>query len=230
MPDDHADLHAVAAALAATPKARLTPKRTANALRRFVRARGALTFTSVEDDPERFFGAHRALATHATTLGPGFWIRFTVQYNLFAGTCAALGTEAQRARLEALRLDGKLGCFCLTERLAGVNSGLVVNTRADWDEKTGGYAINSGEGDGGTKNWISQGSTADHGGRRRELVRQGSISRTARVFGDDARGCVRAIGARDHRRRYGPENDRQRSGQRVGAIRRLSRARGVVIG
>ena len=82
MPDDHADLHAVAAALAATPKARLTPKRTANALRRFVRARGALTFTSVEDDPERFFGAHRALATHATTLGPGFWIRFTVQYQL----------------------------------------------------------------------------------------------------------------------------------------------------
>ena len=38
---------------------------------------------------------------------------------------------------------------------------MVVLTRADWDGKTGGYVINSGEGDGGTKNWISQGLTAD---------------------------------------------------------------------
>jgi alkylation response protein AidB-like acyl-CoA dehydrogenase len=157
--DDHADVHAVARALAKAPK-RAT-RRTAKALRALVSRRGALTFTDVEDDPARFFAAHRALATHATTLGPGFWIRFTVQYNLFAGTCAALGTEAQRARLETLRRRGTLGCFCLTERLAGVNSGLVVHTRADWDGKTGGYVINSGEGDGGTKNWISQGLTAD---------------------------------------------------------------------
>lgn len=56
--------------------------------------------------------------------------------------------------LETLRRRGTLGCFCLTERFAGVNSGLVVYMCVDWDGKMGGYVINSGEGDGGMKNWI----------------------------------------------------------------------------
>ena len=36
-------------------------------------------------DPEKFFEAHRLLAAHATRMGPGFWIRFSVHFNLFAG-------------------------------------------------------------------------------------------------------------------------------------------------
>jgi hypothetical protein len=61
-------------------------------------------FTSQQDNPERFFLAHRILARHAVTHGPGFWIRFTVQYNLFAGTVLAVGGEEQVASLDAMQV------------------------------------------------------------------------------------------------------------------------------
>eukprot|EP00971_Amphidinium_carterae_P242659 4818057-Amphidinium_carterae.1 len=44
---------------------------------------------------ERFFLAHRIMSEFATTIGPGFSIRFTVQVNLFAGTVLALGNPSQ---------------------------------------------------------------------------------------------------------------------------------------
>ena len=47
---------------------------------------GLLTHTDLRDNPERFFKAHRLLARHAVKHGPGFWIRFTVHYNLCFGT------------------------------------------------------------------------------------------------------------------------------------------------
>lgn len=43
---------------------------------------GLLRHTDLRDNPERFFKAHRLLARHAVAHGPGFWIRFTVHYNL----------------------------------------------------------------------------------------------------------------------------------------------------
>lgn len=46
--------------------------------------------TDLRDEPERFFEAHRILARHCVKHGPGFWIRFTVHYNLFAGTILAV--------------------------------------------------------------------------------------------------------------------------------------------
>ena len=46
---------------------------------------GLLRFTDLRDDPHKFFQAHKILALHSPVHGPGFWIRFTVQYNLFAG-------------------------------------------------------------------------------------------------------------------------------------------------
>ena len=52
-----------------------------------------LRFTDLRDKPERFFAAHRELARRAVQLGPGFWIRFTVQYNLFAGTILGLASD-----------------------------------------------------------------------------------------------------------------------------------------
>ena len=57
-------------------------------------------------------------------LGPGFGIRFTVQFNLFAGTVTAIGSDSHLAELAEIQRKGQLGCFALTERLAGVNSGL----------------------------------------------------------------------------------------------------------
>jgi hypothetical protein len=53
------------------------------------------------------------------TQGPGFSIRFTVQFNLFAGTVLELGGPGHLAMLEDMQAAGTLGCFALTERLAG---------------------------------------------------------------------------------------------------------------
>ena len=58
--------------------------------------------TDLRDRPERFFKAHRLLARHAVEHGPGFWIRFTVHYNLCFGTVLAVvgraAPEAKRAQ------------------------------------------------------------------------------------------------------------------------------------
>lgn len=80
----------------------------------------------MRDKPDRFFEAHRILARHAVEHGPGFWIRFTVHYNLFGGTILAAGNDQQVEALADYQAAGELGCFSLTEKLAGVQSGLVV--------------------------------------------------------------------------------------------------------
>ena len=121
---------------------------------------GLLRHTDLVDNPERFFLAHRILAKHSSAVGPGFWVRFTVHYNLCAGTVLALGTPDQVADLDDMQEKGELGCFSLTEKLAGVNSGLVVNTTAEWNEDTETFSINSPN-VGAHKNWISQGLVAD---------------------------------------------------------------------
>eukprot|EP00976_Prorocentrum_cordatum_P041530 842655-Prorocentrum_minimum.AAC.1 len=119
-----------------------------------------LMHTDLRDHPERFFLGHRLLAAHATKLGPGFWIRFTVHYNLCCGTVLGLGNEEQIASLSEMQDQGLLGCFGLTERLAGVSSGLVVNAVADWDNEANTFTINTLD-VGAAKNWISQGLVAD---------------------------------------------------------------------
>lgn len=120
---------------------------------------GLLRFTDLETNPERFFEAHR-LVVDPIKRGPGFWIRFTVQYNLFAGTVLGLGGDEQRQELERIQDRGQLGCFGLTEKLAGVNSGLVVNTIATWDKQQQCFILHSPD-EGAYKNWISQGLMAD---------------------------------------------------------------------
>ena len=116
--------------------------------------------TDIRDAPDRFFEAHRILAKRATHQGPGFWVRFTVHYNLFAGTILAVGTDEQVARLQEYQENGELGCFALTEKLAGVQSGLVVQTTAEWNEAKQVFVLNTPN-EGARKNWISQGFTAD---------------------------------------------------------------------
>lgn len=131
----------------------------ADRLRR-VMTDGVLRLTDLRDSPEKFFIAHRVLSEFATELGPGFGIRFTVQVNLFAGTILGLGSPKQVALLDDCQRNGRLGCFCLTERLAGVNSGLVVNTTCTWDETKQMFLLDCPN-EGARKNWISQGLTAD---------------------------------------------------------------------
>jgi acyl-CoA oxidase len=56
--------------------------------------------------------------------------------------------------------SGDLGCFSLTEKFAGVNSGLVVHTTAAFDPSSGEFVLNTPD-EGAKKNWISQGFVAD---------------------------------------------------------------------
>jgi len=121
---------------------------------------GLLRHTDLSHRPERFFLAHRLLAEHAPRLGPGFWIRFTVHYNLCMGTVLGLGSDEQVRELDEIQARGDLGCFSLTEKFAGVNSGLVVNTTASFDAATGDFVLNTPD-EGSKKNWISQGFVAD---------------------------------------------------------------------
>jgi acyl-CoA oxidase len=124
-------------------------------------------------NPERFFEAHRLLAQHTVAHGPGFWIRFTVHYNLCMGTVLAVGTDAQVASLDAYQAAGQLGCFSLTEKLAGVQSGLVVETTATYDDADGGSFVLHTPHDGARKNWISQGFVADKTVVLADLIVQG---------------------------------------------------------
>lgn len=131
----------------------------AEMLRKLLRE-GPLKLTDLTEAPEKFFGAHRVLSEYATKVGPGFGIRFTVQFNLFGGTILALGNTQQVAALKDMQAKGQLGCFCLTEKLAGVNSGLVVNTTCTWDEEKQMFLLDCPD-EGAQKNWISQGLSAD---------------------------------------------------------------------
>jgi acyl-CoA oxidase len=121
---------------------------------------GLLRHTDLIKKPERFFLAHKLLAEHSPQLGPGFWIRFTVHYNLCVGTILGLGNDDQIKDLEGMQEEGLLGCFSLTEKFAGVNSGMVVNTEAKWDNDSKTFILNTPD-VGAQKNWISQGHVAD---------------------------------------------------------------------
>lgn len=116
--------------------------------------------TDINTHPEKFFLAHRIVASNTTKVGPGFWVRLTVQYNLFAGTIIALGTDYHLQQLKIIQEEGLIGCFCLTEKFAGVHSGLVVNTRAEWNSQDEYFVLNTHSTD-SSKNWISQGLVAD---------------------------------------------------------------------
>ncbi len=77
-----------------------------------------------------------------------------MQYNLFGGSVANLGSPEQLAWLDGVLNRQEIGCFALTEARAGVLSGLVVDTTAHF--KNGEFRINS-NGAGGVKRWISNG-------------------------------------------------------------------------
>lgn len=129
----------------------------ADHLRQLIRTE-LLQFTDIRDNPSRFFKAHRMIVNPAVR-GPGFAIRFTVQYNLFAGTIMGLGGSSHHEILKDIQKSGQLGCFGLTEKLAGVSSGLVVNTTATWHPEKQMFLLHCPT-DGAVKNWISQGLTA----------------------------------------------------------------------
>mmetsp|Transcript_40073 Transcript_40073/g.67199 ORF Transcript_40073/g.67199 Transcript_40073/m.67199 type:complete len:482 (+) Transcript_40073:132-1577(+) len=132
-------------------------------LRSLIKTR-LLKHTDLRDNPERFFLAHKLVALKTFQLhwqtGSAFWIRFTVHYNLCVGTVLALGNEGHIKSLQDMQTEGQLGCFGLTEKHAGVSSGLVVEATADYNPDTREFILNTVE-EGSAKNWISSGLVAD---------------------------------------------------------------------
>lgn len=130
-----------------------------------------LNYSDIIDHPEKFFDAHLKITNYEHL--EGFSIKFTVQFNLFAGSIVTLGTESQKKMLMDSQNAGHLGCFLLTEYSTGVTSGLIVNTEAEiiGDD----IVINTPQivyDDLGQidfektihrKNWISQGLSAKYG-------------------------------------------------------------------
>ena len=117
-----------------------------------------LTYDTLIDSPETLLSVTKACVGR----NPGLWTRFTVQYNLYAGSIIAMGNDEQREELIESQNDGTgtLGCFAFTEKAAGVMSGAVMETTAQYDPKTDEFIINSPT-DGSVKNWISQGMYAE---------------------------------------------------------------------
>lgn len=119
---------------------------------------GPLTLFDMQENPHLFFKAHRLLAE---IMCAGFGIRYTVLFNLFAGSIIGLGTEEQAKQiLSPIQTKGELGCFALTERSAGVLSGLIVETTAAWDLNKQKFVLQTPNED-ACKNWISQGLAAE---------------------------------------------------------------------
>lgn len=132
---------------------------------------GYLKYTDIIENPEKFLEAHQKISKYDGL--EGFSVKFTVQYNLFAGSVMTLGTEKQKKFLIDRQKEGELGCFMLTEYSAGVTSGMIVNTCAEIiDDKiiinTPNIVFNPDnevnfEETVHKKNWISQGLTSKWG-------------------------------------------------------------------
>eukprot|EP01052_Picozoa_sp_SAG31_P043087 SAG31_NODE_7066_length_1798_cov_2.214244_2_plen_201_part_00 len=100
---------------------------------------GKLSYRSLVDDP----GALLAASSYAVLTNGALWTRFTVSYNLYAGSIVALGSERQRDELFASQPRGELGCFAFTEKGAGVLSGAAVETTATYDPATESFVLHS---------------------------------------------------------------------------------------
>lgn len=113
---------------------------------------GHLPFKTLEDHPEVLLQCNRHIsASNNGALGT----RFTVQYNLYAGSIVALGSAEQRQFLYDTQEKGELGCFAFTEVGAGVLSGAGVETTATFDKEKDSFVIHSPT-ESSKKYWISQ--------------------------------------------------------------------------
>lgn len=115
-----------------------------------------LSYGTLVNEPETLLRCSKGMA------GPNgaLWTRFTVQYNLYAGSIIALGSDEHRADLIKAQHEGTLGCFAFTEKGAGVMSGAGMETTAVYNAKTDSFVINSPTAS-SSKNWISQGCYAE---------------------------------------------------------------------
>ena len=120
---------------------------------------GCLPYNSLATNPELLLSMSTNCGD-AQTNG-ALWTRFTVQYNLFAGSIVALGSTAQRDALYRTQTTGDLGCFAFTEAGAGVLSGAAFESTAVFDRSSQTFTINCPT-PSSQKRWISQGQFAEH--------------------------------------------------------------------
>lgn len=99
-------------------------------------------FISVTDfwhNPLRIFAAHEISAV----IDPAMTTKMTVQFNLFGGTVANLGTERHhKALVEGIDNLKDIGCFGLTELGYG-NNAVEMETTAIYDKDTQEFVINT---------------------------------------------------------------------------------------
>jgi acyl-CoA oxidase len=139
----------------------------AQQMRDILASKETLSFRSLVDEPQQLLQC----SEHMCNSAPGaLWTRFTVSYNLYAGSVVALGSDEQRAELFALQSE--LGCFAFTEKGAGVLSGAGVETTATYDTKTDNFIIHSPT-PSASKVWISQGLQAERAVILAELIIDG---------------------------------------------------------
>ena len=108
-------------------------------------------------DPYNLIDLHERLA-YTNSNDVVNW--FTVQFNLFAGSISALGTDTHAALVRDARELKKLGCFALTEKSAGVLSGLLCETIAYYNHETNRIVIHTPNND-ARKCWISYAGNSD---------------------------------------------------------------------
>ena len=111
-----------------------------------------MRYQVLADNPAALLAAsrHFACSSHGALL-----TRFTVQYNLYAGSVVALGSDEQREQLYATQDAGDLGCFAFTELGAGVLSGAGCESTAVYEPERDVFVINSPTPT-ARKTWISQ--------------------------------------------------------------------------
>ncbi len=71
-----------------------------------------------------------------------FATKLTVQYNLFGGTVATLGSERHKHITQGVDSLDTIGCFALTELGYG-NNAIEMETTAKWDNTTQEFVVNS---------------------------------------------------------------------------------------
>lgn len=128
---------------------------------RYVQAMRLLSIDDIKSDPKKFFLAHRMLAREVTRVGSGFWARFSLHYNLFGGTLMALASPHQVTEF-LFRNEVKpcIGCFAMTEQLAGDKHGFSIQTTAELSPDEKSFVLHTPNDD-AAKTWVGQGLTAD---------------------------------------------------------------------
>lgn len=127
-----------------------------SAILRAMIAGGMLDLSLVESAPAYIEHVHRLIVEFSAT---SLFIKVTVHVNLFLGSIVALANDKQRAEVvQKVSKDHCFGSFGLTEKSAGVTSGLVVDTTAHYNAESNSFTLNSGPK--GEKNWISNGKSS----------------------------------------------------------------------